>query len=111
MPTRDGLSAAAMHLCSFVFSFGYPIKILQTTMQVDERLLNLKETAIANKNSLDRHVSSMECITKDAKRKWKTFSMRVENNATDSADFSAAQHCSMELLLQQRLFFDECLVF
>ncbi|KAJ8435627.1 hypothetical protein Cgig2_000293 [Carnegiea gigantea] len=70
---------------------------------VDERLLNLREAAIANKKSFDGHVSSMGCITKDAKRKWQTSSTQVENNATDTADFSAAQHCSMELLLQQSI--------
>ena len=44
----------------------------------------------------------MECVTTDAKRKWQEFSMQAENDAKDAADFSAAKHCRMELLLQQR---------
>ncbi|XP_074285951.1 kinesin-like protein KIN-5C [Silene latifolia] len=68
---------------------------------VDERLGNLTETAVTNKSFLDGHVSSMDGLTTDAKRKWQTFSVQAEDNANDSADFSAAQHCSMELLLQK----------
>ncbi|XP_057497269.1 kinesin-like protein KIN-5C [Actinidia eriantha] len=68
---------------------------------VDARLSGLKETAIGNKTFLDGHVSSMEGITSDAKRKWQEFSMQAENDAKDSADISAAKHCRMELLLQQ----------
>ncbi|KAL2900174.1 Kinesin-like protein KIN-5C [Bienertia sinuspersici] len=68
---------------------------------VDARLVGLREAAIANKTFLDKHLSSVEGFTSDAKRKWQTFSMQAENNANDAADFSAAQHCSMELLLQK----------
>ncbi|KAA8516740.1 hypothetical protein F0562_017062 [Nyssa sinensis] len=68
---------------------------------VDARLIGLRETVIGNKTFLDGHVSSMEGITTDAKRKWHEFSMQAENDAKDSADFSAAKHCRMELLLQQ----------
>ncbi|PSR98522.1 Kinesin-like protein [Actinidia chinensis var. chinensis] len=68
---------------------------------VDARLSGLKETVIGNKTFLDGHVSSMEGITTDAKRKWQEFSMQAENDSRDSADFSAAKHCRMELLLQQ----------
>ncbi|GFZ02508.1 P-loop containing nucleoside triphosphate hydrolases superfamily protein [Actinidia rufa] len=68
---------------------------------VDARLSGLKETVIGNKTFLDGHVSSMEGITTDAKRKWQEFSMQAENDSKDSADFSAAKHCRMELLLQQ----------
>lgn len=74
-------------------------------MQVDARLIDLRETAIANKFYLDEHISSVEGFTTDTKRKWQTFSMQAESNAIDNADFSAAQHCSMELLLQKRLVF------
>ncbi|GMH30138.1 hypothetical protein Nepgr_031981 [Nepenthes gracilis] len=68
---------------------------------VDARLDNLRESAIANKTFLDGHVSRMEGITADAKRKWHAFSMQADNDANDSADFSAAKHCRMELLLQK----------
>ncbi|XP_021766534.1 kinesin-like protein KIN-5C [Chenopodium quinoa] len=68
---------------------------------VDARLIDLRETAIANKVYLDEHVSSLEGFTTDAKRKWQTFSMQAESNTNDNADYSAAQHCSMELLLQK----------
>ncbi|KAA8518561.1 hypothetical protein F0562_016035 [Nyssa sinensis] len=68
---------------------------------VGARLIGLRETVIGNKSFLDSHVSSMEGITTDAKRKWQEFSMQAENAAKDSADFSAAKHCRMELLHQQ----------
>ena len=68
---------------------------------MDARLSGLNETVIGNKTFLDGHVSSMEGITTDAKRKWQEFSMQAENDAKDSADFSAAKHCRTELLLQQ----------
>lgn len=44
----------------------------------------------------------MEGVTADAKRKWQAFVMQSENDAKESADYSAAKHCRMELLLQQR---------
>ncbi|KAK6231854.1 hypothetical protein SCA6_001927 [Theobroma cacao] len=68
---------------------------------VDERLVNIRESVVASKTFLDGHVSSMECITTDAKRKWQEFAMQAENEAKDSADYSAAKHCRMEALLQQ----------
>ncbi|KAJ4705284.1 Kinesin-like protein [Melia azedarach] len=68
---------------------------------VDARLVDLRESAAANKTFLDGHVSSMEGITTDAKRKWQAFSMQAENDAKDGADYSSAKHCRMELLLQQ----------
>ncbi|KAE9465600.1 hypothetical protein C3L33_02492, partial [Rhododendron williamsianum] len=68
---------------------------------VDARLISLKETVVGNKKFLDGHVSSMEGITTDAKRKWQELSLQADNDAKDSADFSAAKHCRMELLLQQ----------
>lgn len=68
---------------------------------MDARLISLKETVVGNKKFLDGHVSSMEGITTDAKRKWQELSLQADNDAKDSADFSAAKHCRMELLLQQ----------
>ncbi|KAI8016225.1 Kinesin-like protein KIN-5C [Camellia lanceoleosa] len=67
---------------------------------VDARLIHLKDTVIGNKTFLDGHVSSMEGITTDAKRKWQEFSVQAENDVKDCADFSAAKHCRMELLFQ-----------
>ncbi|KAF5203962.1 Kinesin-like protein kin-5c, partial [Thalictrum thalictroides] len=40
-------------------------------------------------------------ITSDAKRKWQEFSSHAENSARDSADYSAAKHCRMEVFLQK----------
>ncbi|KAL9995282.1 putative plus-end-directed kinesin ATPase [Helianthus debilis subsp. tardiflorus] len=68
---------------------------------VDARLAGIRETAAGNKTLLDGHVSSIEGITMDAKRKWQEFSLHAENDAKDSADFSAAKHCRFELLLQK----------
>lgn len=68
---------------------------------VDTRLVDLRESAMANKTFLDGHVSSMEGITTDAKRKWQAFSSQAESDAKDSADYSAAKHCHMEELIQQ----------
>ncbi|XP_022767048.1 kinesin-like protein KIN-5C [Durio zibethinus] len=68
---------------------------------VDARLVDIRESAVANKTFLDGHVSSMDGITTDAKRKWQAFAMQAENDAKDSADYSAAKHCRMEALLQQ----------
>lgn len=68
---------------------------------MDTRLVSLRETAAQNKTFLDGHVSSLEGISTDAKRKWQEFSSQAENEAKDSADYSAAKHCRMELLLQQ----------
>ena len=68
---------------------------------MDARLLSISGTAIENKTFLDGHVSSMEGITTDAKRKWHAFYTQAENDAGDNADYSAAKHCRMESLLQQ----------
>ncbi|GAA0170189.1 microtubule binding motor protein [Lithospermum erythrorhizon] len=67
---------------------------------VDSRLGDLKETVTANKIFLEGHVSSVEGITTDAKRKWQDYFSQAENDVKDNADFSAAKHCRMELLLQ-----------
>ncbi|KAJ6316430.1 hypothetical protein OIU78_019674 [Salix suchowensis] len=68
---------------------------------VDARLVDLRETATGNKAVLDGHVSSMEYVSTDAKRKWQEFSMQTENDAKDIADYSVTKHCRMESLLQQ----------
>ncbi|KAM2878321.1 hypothetical protein FF1_013940 [Malus domestica] len=68
---------------------------------VDAKLVGFKESAIADKSFMDGHVSSMEGITTEAKRKWWEFSMQAENDAKDGADYSAAKHCRMEVLLQK----------
>ncbi|GMI71066.1 hypothetical protein like AT2G36200 [Hibiscus trionum] len=67
---------------------------------VDARLVDIKETVVANKTFLDGHISSMDGITTDAKRKWQAFTMQVENDTKDTADYSAAKHCRIEELLQ-----------
>ncbi|XP_024981925.1 kinesin-like protein KIN-5C [Cynara cardunculus var. scolymus] len=68
---------------------------------VDARLASIKETAAGSKKVLDGHVSSFERVTSDAKRKWQDFSMQVESDATENADFAAAKHCRIESLLQK----------
>ncbi|TQE00172.1 hypothetical protein C1H46_014184 [Malus baccata] len=68
---------------------------------VDAKLVGFKESAIADKSFMDGHVSSMEGITTEVKRKWGEFSMQAENDAKDGADYSAAKHCRMEVLLQK----------
>ncbi|XP_038720640.1 kinesin-like protein KIN-5C [Tripterygium wilfordii] len=68
---------------------------------VDSRLVDLRESAVTNNTFLDGHIASMDNITTDAKRKWNEFLMQAETDATDCADYSAAKHCRMELLLQQ----------
>ncbi|XP_010505150.1 PREDICTED: kinesin-like protein KIN-5C [Camelina sativa] len=68
---------------------------------VDSRLHNFKDAVSSNKTFLDEHVSAVNNLANDAKRKWETFSMQAENEAREGADFSAAKHCRMELLLQQ----------
>ncbi|XP_073272504.1 kinesin-like protein KIN-5C isoform X2 [Primulina huaijiensis] len=68
---------------------------------VDARLCDLKETVIGNKMFLEGHVSTMDGITTDLKRKWQDSFTQAETNFNDNADFSAAKHCSMELVLQK----------
>lgn len=67
---------------------------------VDARLATIRETAVGSKTVIDGHISSIEGITTDTKRKWQEFSIQAENDAKDNADFSAAKHCRFELLLQ-----------
>ncbi|KAJ8754766.1 hypothetical protein K2173_012155 [Erythroxylum novogranatense] len=75
--------------------------IIRQKDMVNARLYGLRENATGNKAFLDEHVSSMEGVATEAKRKWQEFSMQAENSAKDSADYSAAKHCRMELILQQ----------
>lgn len=71
-------------------------------LQVDEKLVDLRENGIASKAVLDGHVSSVGDIVTHAKRKWQAFCTLAEKDTRDTADFSAAKHCRMEALLQQR---------
>ncbi|OIT27551.1 PREDICTED: kinesin-like protein KIN-5C [Nicotiana attenuata] len=68
---------------------------------VGARLVDLRETVSGNRTFLDGHVSSMEGITTDAKRKWQDFYMQAEGETKENADFSAAKHCRMESLMQK----------
>ncbi|XP_009768589.1 kinesin-like protein KIN-5C [Nicotiana sylvestris] len=68
---------------------------------VGARLVDLRETVSGNRTFLDGHVSSMEGITTDAKRKWHDFYMQAEGETKENADFSAAKHCRMESLMQK----------
>ncbi|XP_021819900.1 kinesin-like protein KIN-5C [Prunus avium] len=77
------------------------IHICRQKEMVDSKLVGFRESAIADKSFMDGHVSSMEVIATDAKRKWMEFSMQAENDAKDGADYSAAKHCRMEVLLQK----------
>lgn len=77
------------------------LKTVLFAWQVDSRLHNFKDAVSSNKTFLDEHVSAVNNLANDAKRKWETFSMQAENEAREGADFSAAKHCRMELLLQQ----------
>lgn len=45
----------------------------------------------------------MEGITTEAKRKWEAYFSQTENDAKESADFSAAKHFRKEILLQKWL--------
>ena len=71
-------------------------------LQVDAKLVHLRDNGIASKSFLDSHVSSVGDIVSHAKRKWQAFCMQAEKDARETADFSAAKHCQMEVLLQQR---------
>ena len=61
----------------------------------------MRDAALENKAFLDEHVSAVECVTTDAKRKWEDFSMQAQHDSKDGSGFSAAKHCRMELLLRQ----------
>ncbi|KAH6837815.1 P-loop containing nucleoside triphosphate hydrolases superfamily protein [Perilla frutescens var. hirtella] len=68
---------------------------------VAARLDDLTSSATGNKMFLDGHVSTIDGITADLKRKWQDCFMHAENSLKDNADFSASKHCRMELLMQK----------
>ncbi|CAI9097700.1 OLC1v1034170C1 [Oldenlandia corymbosa var. corymbosa] len=68
---------------------------------VHARLDGFKESVCGNKTFMDGHISAVEGITTEAKRKWQDYFVQAENETKDSADFSAAKHCRLELLLQE----------
>ncbi|CAK8544097.1 unnamed protein product [Lathyrus sativus] len=68
---------------------------------VDSKLVDFRESGVKNKSFLDGHVSSVGDIATNAKRKWQSFCVQAEKEAKDTADYSAAKHCRMEVLLQQ----------
>ncbi|KAL4294124.1 hypothetical protein AHAS_Ahas18G0196700 [Arachis hypogaea] len=68
---------------------------------VDEKLVDLRQSSIKNKTFLDEHVSSVGEIMSHAKRKWQSFCVQAGKETKDTADYSAAKHCCVELLMQQ----------
>ncbi|XP_057425345.1 kinesin-like protein KIN-5C [Lotus japonicus] len=70
---------------------------------VDTKLGDLRENGIASKSFLDGHVSSVGDVLSRAKRKWQGFCTQAEKDTRDTADFSAAKHCRMEILMQQSI--------
>ena len=69
---------------------------------MDAKLVDLRETVSGNRTFLDGHISAVEGITTEAKRKWQDYFTQAESDVKDSTDFSAAKHCRLELLLQER---------
>ncbi|CAN6480374.1 unnamed protein product [Victoria cruziana] len=68
---------------------------------VNMRLLSLRDAVSEEQLSSQQHVSVIEGVTHDAKRKWEEFSAKADNDARDTADFSAAKHCRLEDYLQK----------
>ncbi|XP_045795919.1 kinesin-like protein KIN-5C isoform X2 [Trifolium pratense] len=68
---------------------------------VNSKLVGLRENGIKNKSFLVGHASSVGEIVTSAKRKWQSYTIQAEKEAKDTADYSAAKHCRMEVLLQQ----------
>ncbi|KAK3124120.1 hypothetical protein QOZ80_8AG0640690 [Eleusine coracana subsp. coracana] len=68
---------------------------------VDVRLNSLGDAARGSKAFLDEHTSAMDCVTKDAKRKWETFAEQAENDCKVGSSFSAVKHCRMETMVQE----------
>ncbi|MED6219987.1 Kinesin-like protein KIN-5C [Stylosanthes scabra] len=68
---------------------------------VDEKLVDLRQSSVNSKTFLDKHVSTVGEIMSHAKRKWESFCVQAEKENKDTADYSAAKHCRMELLMQQ----------
>lgn len=76
-------------------------KQIDLPSQVSGRLNGLEAAAVESKAVLDAHTSSLKGITNDAKRKWEQLSVKADNDSRESADFSAAKHCRMEVVLQK----------
>ncbi|GAB2272165.1 Kinesin-like protein KIN-5C [Dionaea muscipula] len=70
---------------------------------VDARLADQKESAVVNKRIFDGHISAMDSITTDAKRKWHAFSVQADYDANNTVHLSAAKHCRIEQLLQHSM--------
>ncbi|ERN10743.1 kinesin-like protein KIN-5C [Amborella trichopoda] len=68
---------------------------------VNAGLLGLKEAVLEDEVLTQKHVSTIEGATCDAKRKWEEISEKGEHDSKDNADFSAAKHCRMEVFLQK----------
>ncbi|ONK57135.1 uncharacterized protein A4U43_C10F16970 [Asparagus officinalis] len=68
---------------------------------VNGRLTAFRDSALENKTVFDEHVSSVNGMTTNAKRKWQEFSMKAQHDSEDGSNFSAAKHCRMELVLQE----------
>lgn len=66
---------------------------------------DLKDSATGNKMFLDGHVSKIDGITTDLKRKWQDSFTHAETSSKENADFTAAKHCRIELLMQKWLEF------
>ncbi|OEL29353.1 Kinesin-like protein KIN-5C, partial [Dichanthelium oligosanthes] len=77
------------------------IEDFQMVYEVGVRLNSLGDAARGNKAFLDEHTSAMECVTKDAKRKWEIFAEQAENDCKVGSSSSAAKHCRMETMLQE----------
>lgn len=79
----------------------YYRNLMHVFHQVGVRLSSLGDAARGNKAFLDEHTSAMECVTKDAKRKWEIFAEQTENDGKVGSSSSAAKHCRMETMLQE----------
>ncbi|KAG6412166.1 hypothetical protein SASPL_124836 [Salvia splendens] len=75
--------------------------MLRQKEMVEAKLDSLKDSAIGNKIFLDGHVSTIDGITTDLKRKWQDSFSHADSSFKENADFSAAKHCRMELLMQK----------
>lgn len=96
---RDGsdysssVKVSIFYFCILLISF--------LGLQVEARLDDLKDSAIGNKMFLDGHISTVDGITTDLKRKWQDSFKHAESSFKENADFSAAKHRRMELLMQK----------
>ena len=92
-----------MVMVSLLYSLGSRASKLKYALllQVDVRLNSLGDVARGSKAFLDEHTSAMDCVTKDAKRKWETFAEQAENDCKVGSNFSAAKHFRMETMVQE----------